>query len=399
MKNTLKITTAVLAIALFSGACNYLDTKPETNVKMEEAIENADDLVVATMGLYTAMRSTGYQGVALPVINDITTDIVTKMYQSPSNGHYDSYEAWTFNDNSPEIASLWGIMYATIDRAQRNIIKGKELLSTANEQESKKIHACLAQCYGVKSLTLFNLVNVFALPYNPATASEEFSGVPNIDEKIIEYTDKVERASVEKNYQQILGDLEKAKQEWDLAGNFSVTSIIQYEWMIMNKVAVSAVEARVRLYKQDYEGAKIAAQNVLDIKPGAKKMVYTESDYKNMWSTNVPNSEDIFTLGMNVNENQGTTSIGQFYGPSDGGDANPTYGGRLSPLAHAKIKEKTKDIRWSIIERDSLLHKRKKCLRVAKYNGDQNGKVSNIPVIRLPEIYLILAECENELGN
>jgi hypothetical protein len=143
---------------------------------------------------------------------------------------------------------------------------------------------------------------------------------------------------------------------------------------------------------KDYEGAKNAADSAISwALENNRKLAYTANEYYNLWTSNEPNMEDIFTLAINEAESYGMTSIGFFYGPE-----SATYGGRLSPQAKNKLE--SGDIRNSIIEQDKQLANGAG-YRAAKYNGPVNGSVSNIHAVRLSELYLILAECYNELGE
>ena len=62
----------------------------------------------------------------------------------------------------------------------------------------------------------------------------------------------------------------------------------------MNTAAVAALEARVKLYMKNYEGAITAAQEAITLSGGT--IVSTKEDYKNMYTTLAVSTEDIFFI-------------------------------------------------------------------------------------------------------
>ena len=96
------------------------------------------------------------------------------------------------------------------------------------------------------------------------------------------------RVSVEQNYSLILDDITKAKEYYAKEGVENVGK--QY----MNTAAVAALEARVKLYMKNYEGAITAAQEAITLSGGT--IVSTKEDYKNMYTTLAVSTEDIFFI-------------------------------------------------------------------------------------------------------
>jgi hypothetical protein len=401
MKNILKIFVTLAAISVLSASCNkFLERNPGYLINADEAILTPDDVVTATMGVYTGMRSTGYYGKTFVVVNDMAADIATKRFALP-NGHFDRIEDYGINESSTEIGDMWLAMYTTINRAGRVINAAKDMLNKSglSEADKKKLNAAIAQCYGIKALTLFNLVNIYALPYNVAITASGVGelGVVNVGDKILESDDKVVRAKVKDNYTQILADLSTAKRYWSLAGDVNITGAAKDKWALMNQAALYIVSARVNMFMERWGDAIGAADSALTM-IGDRAMVYNREIYKAMWTSNNTSSEDIFTMAMTETESTGATSIGNVYGPGPTETKGGGYGGRLSPAVY-NVFQKVHDIRWSIAEADNTTSPGDLCYRIAKYNGERDGQVSNIPVVRLPELYLILAECHAMLGH
>ena len=142
-----------------------------------------------------------------------------------------------------------------------------------------------------------------------------------------------------------------------------------------NMAAIYALEARVNLFMGKYAEAKTAAQNAIDERgsDGA-----TAENYVSMWSSNAISPEDIFTINKTNDDNLSANALNTLYGSYKGGLTNFTKG-----LFGAN------DYRAGVLNNYAF-----------KFCGLPTAQaVSNIPVFRVSEMYLILAECEAQLGN
>jgi hypothetical protein len=369
-----------------SSCSKLLEQKPYDGVDSEMAFNEPNDVRLATIGVYSALRSTSFQGKNFIAVSEFVSDIATKKYVNPSNGWFDSFENMSINESSGEISAMWNQMYVTIDRCARAVEGAKKLLNgSVNEADTKMIQSCISQCYAVKALSLFDLTLVYALPYNESTAASTY-GVPNIGDKPVTVDDEITRANLSENYSQILSDIESAKSYAALAGSYDFLSS---KWIYMNEAAIYALEARVNLYMKHWDAAKTAAETAISKRGGS--LYATADSYSAIWSSLTPSDEDIFTLTVTTSESSGASSIGNLFGPAG------SYGGRLTQTAYDKFE--TGDMRLSICEKDVVTAKPATCYRPVKYNGDNKGAVSNVPVFRLPEMYLIIAEAELELGH
>jgi hypothetical protein len=137
----------------------------------------------------------------------------------------------------------------------------------------------------------------------------------------------------------------------------------------LNEAAVYALEARVKLFMQDYPGAKTAAQAAIDKRASGN---VSNADYVQMWSSTAITNEDIFTIVKSEADNLSSNSINTLYN---------SYGGFLSQFTLSKFG--ANDIRKGIIDGD----------HPAKFDGNGSSEaVGNIPIFRKSEMYLIIAE-------
>lgn len=385
MKNILKIKLFCtrpaivlfsLAYILFFTSCakDFLDRRPMTSVPEEEALETLVDIQSAVMGLHASLRNPAYYGRTMLVVGDIAADVSTKKY-AVSDNWYAAIETYSISENMQEPAEMWAMMYRVVDRSARIITAAKPLLTNGTASDQRKMNFCIAQAYAMKGLSLFNLTNVFGLPYKNTAEDERNLGVILVGDTIVHKGDAVYRASVKETYAQIVRDIDSAKY-------YAALSMTTGAFTQMNTAAVFALEARVKLYMKDYQGAKAAAENAITKRRGS--LVTSAAAYKEMWETALASNEDIFVLTSNSAEQNGTSSISHFYG-------NPGYSGRMSPIACAKIADN--DFRRSV-----MLQVTGDEYRPMKY-PNYASSINKIPVFRLAEMYLIQAEAENELND
>ncbi len=152
---------------------------------------------------------------------------------------YESQEAWFFNQAYTAIATCNMVLYEV------------ENLTAQNEEEALKRDKTKGEAYFLRALYYQLLVNLYAAPYDPATASST-PGVPlkiseNIEDK--EYT----RNSVQEVYQQIIADLEAAETYLK-----DVHTPVSFQHAGIN--AVYLLHSRVALFMQDWQNAKKYAE-------------------------------------------------------------------------------------------------------------------------------------------
>ena len=255
---------------------------------------------------------------------------------SSSTGHFFAINSYGITDTNGELDDIWNYGYKVIDRSTRAIIgAGKIIEGGVTEAEEYAINSYLSQCYALRALATFTMTNIFGLPYQAGQSNSQL-GIILIKDKIYTINDEVHRSTVEECYAQVLEDIANAKK---------------------------------------YAEAKTAAQNAIDERgsDGA-----TAENYVSMWSSNAISPEDIFTINKTNDDNLSANALNTLYGSYKGGLTNFTKG-----LFGAN------DYRAGVLNNYAF-----------KFCGLPTAQaVSNIPVFRVSEMYLILAECEAQLGN
>lgn len=357
-------------VLLASVSCDdFLTETPTTSIPDEEAFLSPRDYEVALRGTYNTLGQAEFMGRNALAMADVASD---QSAHSVATSHfYDVFNYQILETNS-YLKDIWAYGYKVIDHSVRIISASKEATGFS-ESEMTSIHQTVAQAYGLKALSEFILVNYFGLPYSEANKSTV--GIVNV-EKQVQPFEKIARTTVEENYKLILSDIENAK------AHYAEEGVEDAGAFFMNRAAVSALEARVRLYYQDYEGAIRAAKEALELRQG--KIVSTAAEYQNMFYRLDISSEDIFVLSKTETDYLTANSLNTLF---------KDYGVSVNQ-ATLDLFPAT-DIRRSVFDGDS-------------WNGGklagllQNGNhldIQNVPVLRLPEVYLTLAEALARTGR
>lgn len=358
-----------IALALLSISFQFcsLDTKLYENISSESAYSSVQDVQNGMNGAYQQFGYYTFYGMDVPAVSDMITDVSEA---SASSGHLVSINQWTFSETDSYLDEIWSAGYTVIDRCVRGINGGLALINNAeakniSSSDVHKLHAYIAQMYALRAMSDLVLVNMYGLPYQSGSDNSQLGIVVVSTAPIKEFT-QVTRSTVGQTYNQILADIDSAKVHINILSTDEKAAINQYYF---NEAAIYALEARTKLYMQDYDGAKVAAQKALDLRASGDE---TFESYVAMWKSTAITKEDIFTIVKSDNDNLSSNSLNTLYGSYD-----------ASISAFTKAKFDTTDIRLGLI---SGTHP-------GKFDGTATSQsVSNIPVFRKSEMYLIIAE-------
>lgn len=363
------LSILVLGGALIYTSCDdFLTYEPSNSVSDQTAFNNANDIENGLNGLYYSLGRYQFMGRNVIALGDIAAD---NCYMTGSTGHFDQIYKYTISPDNADLLDIWDGGYKVINRAAKLIKAGKTMLSgDLSATDESTVKSALAQAYEIKALSHFMLVNIFSLPYSDANKSS--LGIVVVgDDPVVAFQD-VERSTVEQTYTQILADIQSASQYIDEvdAGPF-----------IMSKATLNALSARVYLYMKNWSEAITAAENAITNSGGS--IVTDAATYYNMWASVAPTSEDIFTIAKLSNDNLSANSLNTLYDSYDGKATTGLY-----------------NLFGSNDMRLSLFTGAGQDIRALKYMGlPSSAATSNIPVFRLPEMYLIIAEAKAHLNQ
>ena len=365
-----RIYSLIVAGGLLAAGCDsYFNEDLYQNIPQENAYATVSDVENALNGVYYAFGSYRFMGRNAVAIGDMSADMAVADAKS---GHFVTLNTYTFSETEGVLEDVWQYGYKVIDLATRSINGTEALLAAGGlgEADVATLNKAMAQCYALRAFSAFQLVNIFGLPYG--TDNDEHGGLVIVEEKPIELRAKVSRSSVKATYEWILRDVEKAVKTPNVVGR----DVQKY----FNGAAVKALEARVNLYMGKYGKAKEAAAEALKLRNAAP---VEDEAYVGMWKSTAISGEDIFTIAKSSDDNLSANSLNTLYG---------SYGGALTKRAVGLFAKG--DIRAQLVGDG------KNPRRPMKFPGIAGADaVNNIPVFRVSEMYLIMAEAAAQSGD
>lgn len=361
----------------FSSCDDFLDKQPTSQTQSDNAVSTVRDAEIVMNGIMRAMTHYNYYGRNFIMYGDAKGGDMT----IPSQGlGLAALFLFDHSKTTNSYSGYWTQGYFCILQVN-NLLENIEKLEAAGEDGFSSIKG---QALTLRGLMYFDLVRIYGPPYNYNKSSY---GVPLIL-NTLEYSAQPTRATVEQNYTQILKDLQDgqtllANKEDKKAKN----GYIGY-------YANLAIQARVKLYMEDYDGAFDAAEEIIDDGPYS---LYSTNEWVDSWKSQF-GKESIFELAIHANEGDiGTGSLAYYLMRAD--QVSRAYGNYVASDNYLNLLgEDATDVRWGIMDFDGTDSTRYGACY--KYSGSINlegdGKETfsavNIKVIRLSEIYLIAAE-------
>lgn len=241
MKRIYSILFTCFAVVFTS--CNYLDITPVGKVIPEKVTE------------YRALLTSAYSvGLSHKVLLAVRSDEVFP-YNYDGWGSYDNYiDVATWNDATVDPLAKtypWNSMYKVIFYANSVIENVMDATIDTREDTREQL---MAEALLLRAYIHFELLNLYAVPYQAATAATD-RGIP-LSTKIDVEQDYV-LVSIEQAYAQILEDLKQGQQYMEVDKQ---PQAYRYRFSAM---AAKALEARVRLYRSEWDQALAVAEDLL----------------------------------------------------------------------------------------------------------------------------------------
>ena len=188
-------------------------------------------------GYYLYYDYTNY----LLLMSELRGDNVTQAVRTVHHSYEDN--GYSDTPTSEQVESFWKLSYKIIDMCNQNI----ELLEQGESVETDHI---LGECYFLRALNHFYLVNLYATPYSRGAE------MPGVLIDVSPYSNPNVRASVGEVYQQIMDDLEAASRLMKDGTRRGDAGYVSYE-------TVRALLTRVHLYMGNYNDCISVAKDML----------------------------------------------------------------------------------------------------------------------------------------
>ncbi|WP_434037198.1 RagB/SusD family nutrient uptake outer membrane protein [Formosa sp. 4Alg 33] len=244
----------ILIVALSFSACDdYLDIEPVGQV-IPTTVEDYRSFLTAAYAITKESKI-------------LTTYRSDELSLSPSSVGIEQYEdLYIWNDLNPSplsraypYASIYNIIFYT-----NHVINS----AGAMEGETLEKEQLLGEAHALRALQYFDLINLYAKPYNKATANTD-AGVPITTEYDSDKDYVV--GTVQDVYDLILSDLNEAEVLMQIN-----QQALGYNYRF-SAVAVKAFKARVYLYQNEWEKAITSSSEALAIKNSLQNLNVDQS--------------------------------------------------------------------------------------------------------------------------
>lgn len=379
------IGIGLLIMAFGAMSCTkQMEKHPYDSIDLSQSFQSVKDAKSWNNGLYASLRGNVY-GI-FTYSTDVQADqLNATLDYGNRNGFPHRWEGFLSTDYT--IRDVWRGIYSGI--ANLNVaIDGFAGITPDGDDEKAALNEYLGDAYFARAYYYSRLILRFAKAYEPATAGTDL-GVPLLTKYDLEAMPS--RATIKEVYDQILSDLSQAKTL--LAAVDGKPGATKF-----NADVVIALEARVKLYMQDWAGAASDAKALIDSK--TYKLITDSTTLVKMWTNDLP-QETIFQCFVSApSELANTNSI--YLGYNAG---NNTYDPDFVPSQWVVDMYADDDIRKGVyFLKDSVKIVGKTydgIYMVNKFPGNPEYFTSattnyeNAPkIFRIAEMYLILAEAQ-----
>ena len=353
--NKFLLIIAAAAIG-FSSCKKDLDQQPTDTFSEANAFLTLDDIQLGTNAIYGRYGAYANDMFVSALLSD---EAKLGADNSGSGALTYRYQYASDNTTGGNVIGAWGAYYSVIDQVNR-VLPKLETVPVAAGLESRR-DALKGQLLAMRAIAHFGLLQAYCKNYNPTDAK----GVP-----VLLTSNPVGKPSRNTQGQvmaQIESDLTAARNLLPGVnpGSFRDT--------VMNRVNVSAYQARISLYKKDYDAAINYATEVIDSRV---KPLVSGGQFEAIWTDDVTD-EVLFRIRYAT-----STGIGALW-TTTGGNVD------IAPSDKLIAAYDPNDARANAYIGTNAAGKK----YVNKfYASSRGGRVVDMKACRTAEMYLIRAE-------
>ncbi|MBR5856012.1 MAG: RagB/SusD family nutrient uptake outer membrane protein [Bacteroidales bacterium] len=288
----MKKILSLIVIVLLAVSCD-LTKMPQGSINSENALTSLDDAMKFRTDLYLDLRD--YLSSGYPVyIQELMTDSFhASIMFGNRNGEY--YK-WEYTSTFGYVEEIWSRAYYNVTLANY-LEQGIDKLMQSGEiteADKKQLDIILGEAAFLKAMSIFTLTQLYCENYSSSNANTAL-GVMLLDgpvESPGDITTYVGRSSLADTYKYIEDNIATAESKLASVDG-EVGSIY------ITKDAVSALKARIALYKGDFSIAATVASALVD--GGKYPLIDNLDDFNALW-TNDSGKECIVQYWAGFNE-------------------------------------------------------------------------------------------------
>jgi tetratricopeptide (TPR) repeat protein len=383
MKNTHVILLTF--ILLFNISCNkWIDIKPEGQLEEDDMFSIKDGYQESLSGLYVLMGNPNIyaQQLTLSLLDVFARNY--QLYKNSENATFINFADFDYHTDFADkiFTDIWSAQFNVIANCN-NLIKYIEKPVSEKVIERGDLYKQLyGETLGLRAFLHFDLLRMFHPSYK---SNKEYKAIPYIktfDEKVA----KSRSQSTEKVLNQILYDLKKSyKLLKQVKDKYLNTDEKKFRF---NYYAVAGLLARVYMYKGKYENAIKYAKEVIHFN---KFSFVKKGDILSLKDFTF-SSELVFALYMD--ESFKEISNGVFPQKNQKYNSTDYLFCNINEINH--LYPDKNDVRYKYLFKKNLMIEGVKYCVLKKYKYGKTDNTGVIPIIKLPEMYLIVAECLKE---
>lgn len=383
----------LLTLVVATGCKKWLDVKPRTTVEQSELLATENGFEDAMYGVYTVMSGASLYGDQLTMS---FLDVLAQQYNCQTNPSHSFYQTAVYNyadgGVKSRIRNIWDSMYRAIGNVNNilaNIDAKKAVFRPGNYELVK------GEALGLRAFIHFDLLRMFGGSY-PDHASQ--AAIPYVT---VVSGGVTPLSTVSEVLDKVIRDLTDASQL--LAGyknidpNYTQADLLENDWLNnrqnhFNYWAAEATLARAYLYKGDKQHAlqhalQVISSGMFKFETGDRLSALNDRTFipEQVFALSKFNLRpQVFTYfqtpagAVNIGQDQQLTNT---YG--NGGVVDQIYEitmGGVTDIRYARLWQLSGNVYFC-----------------SKYwqDGTSSLFVNLVPLIRLPEMYYIAAECSD----
>lgn len=373
----------MFSLALF--ACdNKLDIKPQQSIDAGTALNSAENIKTTLVGAYLQARSANIFGSQFNEFSELLAATSDLSFIGTYSQPREIIQKEITVTNS-YVEYCWIDAYGLINICN-TILDPNTLAVIENAEERSLVEG---EAKFLRGWVMFEITRLFGLPYEPGVANTQ-PGVPIVLTPTRDVADAIEvaRNTVEECYGQAISDLSTAR---DL--------LPEENGVYATKYSASAILARLYLQQGNFTGAATEANKVIE-----SGLFSLTTDPLQTFNITGTSPEVIFALQNNVASNTSwlTVMYASLNGMGRGDyDIQPGFLSKFDPSDLRGMLQTETQPSFTIADINMMYY-----IGVGTIlnNGGINTSkwgdyYANIPLIRLPEMYLIRAEANFEKGG
>lgn len=356
------------SIFLLATACeDFLEIEPEQSLSTPVAFSDKNTALASLMGVYSTAQDNDVYGSVTAMISEMQSDNVRFVGSFPT--FQEIYRYVTIPSNG-SVRSVWRDHYSGI-LAANAVIANMPNVEDPGLSEAERAQF-IGEAKFMRALFYFNLVNMFAQPYNVSNGATP--GVPLVLEPTIFQGEQIlpARNTVAEVYAQMEKDFQEALTV--LPNSYSNAAQTRGR---ATKGAANGLLSRLYLYKGDNAKAIQHADAVLD----ASNLYALAPDF-GFYDGNT--SEDVFSIQNTTTDQSGWDLY--FLPAIRGGRGDAPYSDDLLAAF-----DQTNDLRFTSLSFTGVDAAGNQAIFTNKFkNGIENS--DNGPIMRVTEVVLNKAE-------